>query len=156
MKKPLLLFAIAAMLFSCKKESKQTPIYDVSGKWGLYSWKANIPYDIDVNANEYPCMSENELVFNTDQTTLSSYIGHDTCYVTHNLIDTHGGLRGTAIGVPGEASIPATWFRKGNDIYIGPEHGVITKVGDKLLLTIYDTLFYNGNKLFVTTVNIKK
>lgn len=156
MKKILLLSAIVLTFTTCKKDKKIAPVtlFDATGTWSLYSWKGD---GLDVTADEYPCMSENVLILNTNLSANGSFIGNDTCYVTHNLnTNVLGGLRGPAIGVPGQEPYTNVWHRTGNDIYIGWQRYAITKVNDKLYLTLNDTSVINGVKYITTTVQVKK
>ncbi len=158
MKKILLLFAIILIFTTCKKDKKIAPatLLDVTGTWTLYSWNDNAYGNINATATDYPCMSENVLTINADQTTLTNYIGSDTCYVTHDLRTGVTGLRGSAIGLPGQASSSNTWHRNGNDIYVANQHYRVTSANGKLLLTYRDTVIINGSQYFLTTVDVKQ
>ncbi|HZX57134.1 MAG TPA: hypothetical protein VFE54_00355 [Mucilaginibacter sp.] len=158
MKKILSLFAIILVFTTCKKDKKIAPVtlLDVTGTWTLYSWDDNAYTNINATVSDYPCMSENVLTINPDQTTHTNYIGTDTCYVTHDLRAGGSGLRGTAIGLPGEASSSSTWHRNGNDVYVGNQLYRITSENGRLLLTYRDTVTINGTQHFLTTVDVKQ
>jgi hypothetical protein len=158
MKKILFLFVIILAFTTCKKDKKiaPAPLLNVTGTWTLYSWNDNSYTNINATATEYPCMSENVLTINPDQTTHTNYIGSDTCYVTHDLRTGVSGLRGSAIGLPGEASLSSTWHRNGNNIYVGNQLYRITSENGKLLLTYRDTVTISGNQYFLTTVDVKQ
>jgi hypothetical protein len=158
MKKAIFLFAIVLVFTTCKKAKNIAPVslLDVTGKWALYSWNDNAYTNINATADDYPCMSENVLTINSDQTTLTNYIGTDTCYVTHDLKTGVTGLRGSAIGLPGQASSSNTWHRNGNDIYVGNQLYRVTSENGKFMLTWRDTVVINGQQYFTTTVDVKQ
>jgi hypothetical protein len=156
LKKILPLIAVVILFATCKKGGNTTPTtssLDVVGSWTAYSYQTNAG-NINVSVAQYPCMSDNVLMINADQTTETSYIGADTCYISAQ----HTGTSGvTTFGVPGQAPYAETWHRSGNDIYIGTEHMIISSENGKLYLTAHDTINNSGaSPLIVATVEVKE
>ncbi|MDB5154864.1 MAG: hypothetical protein JWR54_3615 [Mucilaginibacter sp.] len=157
MKKILFLAAIVLFFITCKKNKTVAPVIDATGTWTLYSWKSDIPLsNLYVTADQYPCMSDNVLIFNKNHAYTSNYMGKDTCYVTHDFNNFPGGLKGTALGISGQPEISGSWHQDGNILYFGSYHGVMSNANGKTALTLNDSISYNGNKYFASTVDIKK
>jgi hypothetical protein len=148
------LILVTILLFTTCKKGNNTkpspPLLDVVGKWSLYSWQQT---GINANAAQFPCLADNILQINADNTTNASYIGTDTCFTVR---PTGPLSTWTAIGIPGQAANASTWRRNGNNVYIGSQHYVLSNSGNQLYLTATDTIngIYNP-PLIVKTVNIK-
>jgi len=154
MKKYLFLICVTILLFGCKKDKSVTPTppqLDVVGTWSLYSWQQT---NLDATVTKYPCLSENILKINSDNTTAENYTGKDTCYIVRPT----GPLTSwTAIGIPGQAVVSNTWRRNGNDIYIGSEHSVISNSNGTLFLTTTDTITSGvTSPLILKVVDVKQ
>jgi hypothetical protein len=157
MKKILILICIPVFFISCKKSNTApTATLDVVGKWSLYSSQQDPSSGgLNVNATQYPCISNNVLQINADHTTSTSYTGTDTCYVTPNL----GPLSPrTSIGIPGQSPFSDIWTLNGNDIYLGKEHGVISSSNNQLYITTIDTISgpAYSSPLIIKSVEIKQ
>ena len=136
MKRLLPLIALSLLFIKCKSGNTVTPIapqLDVVGTWSLYS--CQLP-GINATDAQYPCLADNVLKVNTDNTASITYNGTSTCYVSPpNVLN-----ESSFIGVPGQAAINSTWRRSGNDIYIGANHFVISSLDNHLYLSYTDTL----------------
>ena len=110
-KKLLTILLIAVAFAHCKKDNKPSQeLNDVVGTWSLYSYSHNFP-DVSVSVDQYPCLSDNLLIFNSDQTGQTNYIGKDTCYITpvnRSYYET--------VGLPNEPSETTNWAKNGNRI----------------------------------------
>ena len=155
MTKYILLGLLVLLLFTtCKKETKTntTTTLDVVGKWNLYSWNGNVPSNLNVTADQYPCIAENVLTLNANGTTNLSYTGLDSCYVTA----IHHGSGLATLGVPGQASTASTWTLDGDKLYLPGNNGspsIITNVNGKLHMTTTVTETGGG---VITTVDVKQ
>jgi hypothetical protein len=148
MKKIIFLVAVALLFITCKKEQKLPRVIDATGTWTLYSWKETPAGSLDVNADQFPCISNNVLTFNKDQTFTRNYVGKDTCFVASSPI--------TWMGMPGQASLTGSWHQDGNTVYWYSSHGTISTSNGKTFLTSIDTVNGAGNRYTITTVDIKK
>ena len=131
----LLLFCILS-LAACKKESKS--VNPVVGTWTLDSTYTELPIIISANAAQFPCLANNIITFNSDNTATASYIGADTCYLLNM-----PGLK-TFQGVPGHAPEKSTWTTNGNKVNLTSNGstlvGTITQVSGKYHLLFIDTI----------------
>jgi len=156
MKNTFFLFAIILLLAACSKDKKVTPPIitplDVTGQWSLYSSDDTFFTTGIVTANQYPCITNNIITFKSDSTYSSQYTGTDICYIT----PTHGGNGSAAIGEPGQPVKTGTWRRNGNDIYIGTDHYVASKVNSSLVLNATGSFTLNGTTYTITSVFHKK
>jgi hypothetical protein len=137
MKKYLILVYIPFFLISCKKNNTPATI-NVVGKWTLYSIQG-VPANGSpgLNVTQYPCLSNNVLQLNADNTAITSYDGKDTCYVSPG-----NGTRtiGESEGYAGQTPNTSKWRRSGNDIYIGAVDYALSSSNGKLYLTATETL----------------
>ena len=137
MKRLLPLIALSLLFIKCKTGNTVTPIapqLDVVGTWSLYSWQQP---DINATDAQYPCLADNVLKVNADNTASITYNGTSTCYVSPPNTPLN---ESSSIGVPGQAAINSTWRRSGNDIYIGANHYIISTLDNQLYLSYTDTL----------------
>jgi hypothetical protein len=105
-KKFFALFILSG-LFSCKKsDSSNGSNTDISGTWRLASVTSKqFGVSFATDTASYPCLSENELIINSDGTAKLQYTGADTCYISSNT--------SLYLGVPGEAT-SASWVKNNN------------------------------------------
>ncbi|MEO6630551.1 MAG: hypothetical protein ABIN13_02475, partial [Mucilaginibacter sp.] len=167
MKRIFLILSIVALFFACTKEKQMTanpPVSELIGTWTIFSSK-NVTTGtlgtttLDVNSDEYPCLSNNVIEFKQDNTFAANYIGKDSCWVTPPPVPPGVIRTGTMIGVVGQATENGTWHQDGTKVSLGYQHesGLITKVDSKTRLTTIDTLYLpSGATLINTTVRVKK
>jgi hypothetical protein len=155
MKKYLIPVCIPFFLISCKKSNPApTTTLDVVGKWSLYSWDQSGSGGLNIDATQFPCLLNNVIQINADYSTIRTYTGTDTCYVTPR----HGLFNGgTSIGMVGQAPVLNTWSRSGNNIYIGDQPFIISSSNGKLYLTSSITVTQGfTSPVTFTTVDIKE
>jgi hypothetical protein len=158
MKRLFILFCVAALFITCKKEQKNpppnSPQPEIVGTWTLYSsTQSSTSATANYSVTQYPCMGENVLKINADHTTLLTYTGSDTCYVTPQ----HFGVSGaTYIGYPGQPPFSGTWASNGSIYKTGNNYSRITSQNGKLFLTIIDTLATSPALVTITNTDIKQ
>ena len=167
MKRVFLILAVVVLFFACSKEKQMTAKpteSELIGTWTIFSSKIVTTGTVgtttlDVNASEYPCLSNNVTEFKQDNTFGLSYIGTDSCWVTPPPVTPAVIRTGTMIGMVGQATQNGTWRQEGTKVSLGYSHesGLITKTDNKIYLTTIDTVYLpSGATLINTTVRVKK
>lgn len=156
-----LTFAVLCLsiITGCKKSStKPTPNYSgiIAGRWSGYNFTTNAILDISANVSQFPCIANNVMTFNTDNTEVRTYVGNDTCYLAKipaqqaNLI----------VGEAGQAPTNSTWTVHGNLLYLdfngGIEIGTISLENNVYHLDFRDTIRSGPNVIISDTGYIKE
>jgi len=155
----LLLF----LFTTCKKEKKTTTTSitasDIVGNWTLTSYYTNFGQGVNATISQYPCMQYNISTYNSDFTSVDTFLGSDTCFITQSHLRADGAQWS---GTPQTDPKPSTWSLSGNILYLtykgNPHHipGQIARVNNKLQITFKDTVPSGSHIYYITSTEVKQ
>jgi hypothetical protein len=114
-----LLFALIFLAFiSCKKNDvTPDPAQDKINPVGTWYLKSTAHGTVSYNNSDFPCLSNNKLIINSDGTFHSHYSANDTCYIL-NTPSTK-----ITIGKSGDPDISGTFIQNENTVRFSSQYG---------------------------------